>query len=357
MKINFLTSKFSGATGGVIYDEVLYNKLQEVFGCEVNLIQDKDFGNENQEETINHKRFSKIYRNHAKELTNCEYLFVNSRLYTRFTQFPWREINDNCKIVLIHHHFNYMTQIRISRYLIHKFLELSFLHRANRIVTPNQYTIDILKKMNLGEKSELLEAYISNTLRMPAEKRKNQLLFMGTVEPRKGVDYGIDAFYLFQKKFPEYTYVIAGTFDDKNQYCRSLVAKVHSYHIEEKVVFLGRVDDTLKTKLFRESKLFLFPSQNEGYGLVLVEAMSYGMPVIAFDNTAMPYTVNNTNGAIVENRNTHKMAEAIEKILTNDGKYRRTSDGAKRTVLALPSEETIDQEYIAFIQRLRECVL
>lgn len=354
MKINFLTSKFSGTTGGVIYDELLYNKLKKVFGDEVRLIQDEDFKNENLKEYINYKRFEKIYKAHAKELTACEYLFINSRLYTRFIRFPWGKICGNCKIVLIHHHFNYMTQTKIDRYLIHKFFELSFLHRAKRIITPNQYTIDILCGLKLGKKSELLEAYISNVVNEHIEKRKKQILFLGTVESRKGVSYGIDAFYLFQKKFPEYTYIIAGTFDRDNQYCRNLIKQVQRYHLEEKVVFLGRIDNASKIQLFQESKLFLFPSLNEGYGLVLVEAMSYGMPVVAFDNTAMPYTVNSTNGAIVSNKNTQEMANAMEKILTNEKEYFRVSEGAQKTVLALPSEEIINQEYNVFIQQIKE---
>ena len=136
-----------------------------------------------------------------------------------------------------------------------------------------------------------------------------------------------------------------------------MIKQVQDYQIEEKVKFLGRVDSDLKSKLFQESKLFLFPSQNEGYGLVLVEAMSYGMPVVAFDNTAMPYTVNSTNGAVVLNKDIEKMAEAMEKILMNNTEYCRVSEGAKKTVSALPSEETINREYVAFIQKLKEYII
>lgn len=354
MKIHFLTSKFNGATGGLIYDEILFNKLKTAFSNQVNLITDENFLLENQEESKNYKRFEKIYLNHAKELTDCEYLFVNSRLYTRFGKFPWKELNNNCKVVLIHHRFNYMTQTKIERYLIHRFLELSFLNRADLIITPNQYTMDTLKKLKLGNKSELIEAYISNKLKKSSTKRKNQILFVGTVEPRKGANYGIDAFYNFQKKHPEYKYILAGTFDESNAFCKKLIKQVSDYHIEDKVEFLGRIDDALKAQLFQESKIFLFPSQNEGYGLVMVEAMSYGMPVVAFNNTAMPYTVNNSNGAIVPNRNTIKMTEALEEILSDENRYFRVSEGAKKTVLNLPSTKEIDMEYDALIQRLKE---
>lgn len=81
--------------------------------------------------------------------------------------------------------------------------------------------MDTLKKLKLGNKSELIEAYISNKLKKSSTKRKNQILFVGTVEPRKGANYGIDAFYNFQKKHPEYKYILAGTFDESNAFCKN----------------------------------------------------------------------------------------------------------------------------------------
>lgn len=51
MKIHFLTSKFNGATGGLIYDEILFNKLKTAFSNQVNLITDENFLLENQEES------------------------------------------------------------------------------------------------------------------------------------------------------------------------------------------------------------------------------------------------------------------------------------------------------------------
>lgn len=354
MKINFLTSKFSGATGGVIYDEILYDKLRTSFGNAVNLIQDENFLDEDVEETINYKRYGKVYRDHVAELVDCDYLIINSRLYTRFKDFPWHKVHAKCKIVLIHHHFNYMTQTKCIAYMAHKYLELSFLRRANVIITPNRYTLDVLRHHNFENKTRLIEAYIPNNLNQPLKKKKKQILFMGTIEPRKGINYGIDAFNIFQKNHPDYTYVIAGTFDEKSAFCKDLINQVHQYHLEEKVKFLGRVSEKVRIKLFEESCVFLFPSQNEGYGLVIVEAMSYGMPVIVFNNTAMPYTVNETNGVVVRNKDIHAMANALEGIISNGSEYQKLSNGASKTVLQLPSKTEIDKEYDALILQIKE---
>lgn len=352
MNIIFLTQQLNGLTGGVIYDQILFDKLRDRFGDQVKLIDDNSFGDEFSEETTHYKRFDHIYKNHAKDITSCDYLFINSRLYTCFTSFPWKEMNPKCKIVLIHHHFNYMTQKNMMKYVVHRHLEMAFLKRAACIITPNPYTLDILIKKGLKSKSIIIESFINNEIHTSKEEKKNQLLFMGTVEARKGVDLGIDAFYLFSKNHPEYNYLIAGTFRDNTPFCQELVRKVQSYGLENKVKFLGRVEDEEKERLYRESKLFLFPSLNEGYGWVIVEAMSYGMPVVCFNNTAMPYTVNQNNGAVVQNKNIDEMASALERILDNNSEYNRLSQGALQTVQNLPSKEHVNKEYEKFFESI-----
>ena len=354
MKIIFLTQKLSGLTGGILYDTILYERLKSAIGDEsVNLITDDIFDNEYNHENAHYKRFNKVYKKHADEILNCDYLIINSRCYTCFLSFPWKR-NKKCHLILIHHHFNFMTQNNYFKYYIHKYLELSFLKRATAIITPNKYTMYMLKQEQIRERVILLEAYLNNTLKKYDVVKKNQIFFLGTVEPRKGVDIGIDVFYRFQKHVSGYKFIIAGTFDEKKTFCQKLLRKVREYNLENQVIFLGRVDDMEKERLYQESKVFLFPSQNEGYGWVMVEAMSYGLPVIAFDNTAMPYTVNNNNGALIPNRDIDKMVMALERILGDTQEYDRVSNGAKKTVLELPSEEEITKEYDIFMQQLKE---
>ena len=119
-------------------------------------------------------------------------------------------------------------------------------------------------------------------------------------------------------------------------------------------MFMGRVNEKQKDELYKESKCFLFPSQNEGYGWVLIEAMSYGLPVIAFDNTAMPYTVNNGNGRIIKNKDIAAMGKALGEIVDHQKLYDALADGAIATVKGLPSEEQISFEYDKFFNSLSE---
>lgn len=350
MKINFLTTKLSGLTGGVIYDEKFYNELAKYFSGKVSLIEDACFGDEYANVSPNFVRFNKIYVKHAQDILDCDYLFINSRLYTRFFRFPWK-INSRCKLILIHHHFDFMTHSGIRR-VIHKHLELGFLGKAFCIITPNPYTKDMIRRVNLDNNVELLEAYIDKDIHRPSnDDKKDVISFIGTVEPRKGLHYGIPAFRKFLDHHPSYVFKIAGTIKS-NSYTNKLKEIIQDLHLENRVLFLGRVDDAQKVKLYKESKCFLFPSQNEGYGWVIIEAMSYGLPVIAFDNTAMPYTVNNQNGRIVRNRDIDAMAQALDEVIDQPSIYDDLVRGAYKTVQSLPEEDQIVAEYSRFFKEI-----
>ena len=353
MKINFLTTKLSGLTGGVIYDEELYNRLLQRFPGQVSLIEDQNFGDEFKGITPNFRRYAQVYKKHAKELLECDYLIINSRLYTRFITFPWT-INPSCKVMLIHHHFNFMTHSGILK-IIHKYFEINFLIRADCLITPNPYTKDTIVKLGLKNRIALLEAYINKETHTDFKHKKDVISFIGTVEPRKGLHYGIPAFKRFVEKHPSYQFKIAGTLK-ANNYINKLKRIVKDLDLENNVVFLGRVNEKQKDELYKESKCFLFPSQNEGYGWVLIEAMSYGLPVIAFDNTAMPYTVNNGNGRIVKNKDIAAMGKALAEIIDSQKLYNDLANGAIATVKELPSKEQISLEYNDFFDTLSDSI-
>lgn len=349
MKIHFLTTDLSGLTGGVIYDENFFKKLSDHFPGQVQLMEDKDFGDEYAHVSQNFRRYAKIYTEHAAQLLDCDYLIINSRLYTRFIHFPWH-LNPKCKILLIHHHFNFMTHSGWKRWL-HKRLELRFLRRATLLITPNHYTKKTIREVGLTNDIAFVEAFINKSIHNVVSCRKDVIAFVGTVEPRKGLHLGIPAFKRFSESHPTYCFKIAGTLKP-GSYTDSLKKLVHDLQLEDKITFLGRIDDQQKKILYEEAKCFLFPSQNEGYGLVLVEAMSYGLPVVAFDNTAMPYTVTNENGCLIPNGDVAHMGQALSNIIDQPGLYEKLQQGAYATVQHLPTQKDIEKEYQVFFQKL-----
>src|SRR3989344_534581 len=147
--------------------------------------------------------------------------------------------------------------------------------------------------MKLGRDRQLIEnlKYIPCGVELsvfkPVKKRQplsgpgtKTIVYIGRLEKRKGVDWLVQAFAQLQKEMPNAHLVIAGSGQRAN--------KLHQYIESEdvqNVTFPGYVTDEEKRRLLAHADLACFPSPyGEGFGIVLLEAMAMGTPLVAGNN-------------------------------------------------------------------------
>ena len=84
-------------------------------------------------------------------------------------------------------------------------------------------------------------------------------------------------------------------------------------------------------------------SYTESFGLVLIEAMSYGIPCIAYSSAegANDIIKNNYNGYLIDNRNEHEMADTVVKLLNNPKELKRLGSNAHKTSLEYSKSKVI----------------
>ena len=137
------------------------------------------------------------------------------------------------------------------------------------------------------------------------------ILFIGTIQPRKNVALLINAFARISNQIP-HNLVLAGAPGESYEEILGLIA-FHS--LNDRVLITGFISDEEKRKLYLSASCFVYPSRYEGFGLVVLEAMSYGLPVIASDNSALPEAVG--NAGILVKECPEALGEAIYKLLHN----------------------------------------
>jgi len=110
----------------------------------------------------------------------------------------------------------------------------------------------------------------------------NGFVFMGTLSHNKGIDIAVKAAHVLGVKL-----TIAGELRESEQ--KFLEKEVYPYIDGERIRLVGEVDQQEKNRLFAEADGILFPSRwSEAFGLVLVEALACGTPVIALSNGTVP---------------------------------------------------------------------
>lgn len=145
-----------------------------------------------------------------------------------------------------------------------------------------------------------------------SETHSNQgtirILSMTRLIPGKGVDLVIQAL----SHLPlNYHLTIAGTGTEKSK----LERLAHFNGVNDRVDFLGWVSGDDRLSLLKEHDIFALPSQNDSFGMGFIEAMAFGLPVVALNSGPIADVVpNNIGGFLIDHPDSKLLAEAIKKL-------------------------------------------
>ena len=141
------------------------------------------------------------------------------------------------------------------------------------------------------------------------------ILFVGGLSKVKGIDTLLNAVPIIRKKILNLCLYIAGSGPEENK----LKELVKELNIEENVNFLGYVSEIEKYSYYKSADVCVFPSIYEPFGIVLLEAMACGKPVVASNVGGIPFVVEEgKTGLLFESGNVEDLADKIMTILKNE---------------------------------------
>ena len=108
-----------------------------------------------------------------------------------------------------------------------------------------------------------------------------EAVYLGRLAFNKGILDLVNIWRLVVNEFPSAKLGIIGTGDP--HIVKTLVYEIKKAGLERNVKLLGFVDDSTKYGLLKSSKIFVYPSYEEGFGIVIVEAMACGLPVACYN--------------------------------------------------------------------------
>jgi len=197
---------------------------------------------------------------------------------------------------------------------------------ARRVcVIPNIYTNPSTVSVNTSENS-VPPANANQTNAADNEHQcHRRVIAAGRLVYQKGFDMLLEAWSMIEKQCPEWRRAIYGMGDRTpyEQQAARLGLDMTRCHIN------GSTADIEKE--YSESSLFVLSSRFEGFGMVLVEAMSCGLPVVSFACPCGPRDIvsNGQNGLLVENGNVGQLAKAMLCLISDDDMRRKMGESAK----------------------------
>jgi glycosyltransferase involved in cell wall biosynthesis len=162
-------------------------------------------------------------------------------------------------------------------------------------------------------------------LEAPLSKSKIfKILYIGRLELWKGVHLLIDAVEKINSKNVE-LYLAGRVLPEIKSFLKS---------VKTSIKVLGQLNKEEVSLMIKESDIVVLPSLNDAFGMVILEAMAHGVPVIGSSASAAPdIIVEKENGLVVKAGSVENLVEAVEWCLENRDKLRDIGVNAKKTVL------------------------
>jgi phosphatidyl-myo-inositol alpha-mannosyltransferase len=179
------------------------------------------------------------------------------------------------------------------------------------------------------------------------------ILFVGRLEERKGLTHLLQAYHRLRKRKVDARLLVIGSGPKLREYKRFVGLR----GIRD-VEFLGRVSDAQKVRYFASADIYCAPNTGqESFGIVLLEAMAAGVPIVASDIHGFKRVVErNVQGILVEPRNPRALAAALY-TLARDPDLRHEMGEAGRSRAPEFSWDRVTERIVDFYYETRDRVL
>ena len=210
-----------------------------------------------------------------------------------------------------------------------KVFDLLFVNRYRKLNTPfitkSGLAADYLrgkgiknvKAIGVGLSPTLLESTKNDILPelRSIEKIKGlKLLYIGAIEPRRNTLFLLDILHNLKQQGENVTLVLIGKYKNVD-YQKLFEAKVKEYSLKDSIYYIPRVEQKYLWYVYQHSDIFLLPTIYDIYGMVLLEAMYFGIPTLTTVNGGSNMMIRNgKNGFVFNDFNLSTWIDIIEKL-------------------------------------------
>ena len=230
----------------------------------------------------------------------------------------------NCQIVSIVHHLRTNEKHPTWQNNLYGYVEKQYLESVDAFIFNSETTKESV--------TNLIDTNIHSIVATPGGDRlfpriertqvvrridqtgPRRLLFVGNLIPRKGLHLLIGA--LTNLREHEWHLDVVGSRTLDAGYVRKIELQLAKLNLNSRVTLHGSLNGKTLASFYRSSHVFVMPSLYEGFGIVYLEAMAFGLPVIACTYGAVDEIVQNeSTGLLIETRDKDKLATSLRRLI------------------------------------------
>ena len=351
MKIGIFTNIYKPVINGVVNSISSFKKGMEELGHEVYIFAPKHPGYSDNERGIfriesvmlsskeKYRLSLPIFRKSLKAIKQLDIIHTQHPFIMGNYGSFFADIYNKPLIFTYHTQYEkYTYHIPFEQEITKKFTRWIVKDYANKcdcVIAPSESIKKMLLNHGIKSRIEVVPTGINldvfgNPNREIIRKRYNLgpeqklLLYAGRISKEKNLGFLIKSFRLILNKKPNIYLILVGR-SAKKSYLINLIKKLH---LETKIFLVGHSNAV--QNYYGAADLFVFSSVSETQGLVLVEAMAAGTPVVAIDSPGVRDIVNGKNGFMVQH-SIREFSEKVIKVLDDDKLREKMSKNARKT--------------------------
>ena len=218
-----------------------------------------------------------------------------------------------------------------------------YLKRANLIIAPTKHIAQVVERYGIDRPMHILPTGIPDnkfgkysifraqamqrtlSRKFPAMRNRKILLYVGRVAYEKNLAFLFDVLQKVQEIEPKACLLMVGG----GPYLEELKEKAKELQIEKSVCFTGYVPSKDVIYLYRMSQVFVFPSKTDTQGLVTIESMMAGLPVVAIGELGTVDVMQGNHGGFMVGDDVNEFSQKVIALLKNPKLRKKKSDEGK----------------------------
>jgi L-malate glycosyltransferase len=235
-------------------------------------------------------------------------------------------------------------------------LENRILKLAKKIIAVSPYVKKEIEQKTTAEIQVIFNPIDPKFFDIKKYEVRNRILFVGGIEPRKGLHILVEAINFIKPIIPDVQVHIVGSVRKKD-YFSKILHIINQNELDNLITFRGPLDETDLLEEYSQASIFVLPSKEESLGIVLLEAMATGTPIVASNIGGIPNIIlDGENGFLFEYGDVQKLSELIVNLLLNDRQRNQIGNTGKimakefhRKKIAREQKEYYDKIFITYI--------